>query len=61
MTLIGQAGNTEQMWAFEKNLRAQKDLTNVTIVNPTQDSKTKKVKFTITFSYKTFSKKDAVL
>ena len=61
VTLVGSAGNTEQMWAFEKNLRAQKDLTNVTNVNPTQDSKTKKVKFTITFSYKSFSKKDAVL
>lgn len=61
VTLVGQAGNTEQMWAFEKNLRAQKDLANVTNVNPTQDSKTKKVKFTVTFSYKTFSKKDAVL
>jgi Tfp pilus assembly protein PilN len=61
VTVIGQAGNTEQMWGFEKNLRAQKDLTNVVIVNPTQDNKTKKVKFTITFSYKGFSKKDAVL
>jgi len=61
VTIAGQAGNTEQMWAFEKNLRAQKDMTNVAIVNPTQDSKTKKIKFTITFSYKAFSKKDAVL
>jgi hypothetical protein len=61
VTIAGQAGNTEQMWAFEKNLRAQKDMTSVAIVNPTQDSKTKKIKFTITFSYKGFSKKDAVL
>jgi len=61
VTIAGQAGNTEQMWAFEKNLRAQKDMTNVAIVNPTQDTKTKKIKFTITFSYKGFSKKDAVL
>ncbi len=61
VTIAGQAGTTEQMWAFEKNLRSQKDMTNVTIVNPTQDSKTKKIKFTITFSYKGFSKKDAVL
>jgi len=61
VTIAGQAGNTEQMWAFEKNLRAQKDLANVAIVNPTQDSKTKKIKFTITFSYKGFSRKDAVL
>ena len=61
VTIAGQAGNTEQMWAFEKNLRGQKDLANVTIVNPTQDNKTKKIKFTITFAYKNFSKKDAVL
>jgi hypothetical protein len=61
VTIAGQAGNTEQMWAFEKNLRARKDMTNVAIVNPTPDSKTKKIKFTITFSYKGFSKKDAVL
>jgi len=59
--IVGQAGNTEQMWAFEKNLRTQKDISAVAIVNPTQDSKTRKVKFTITFSYKGFSRKDAVL
>jgi hypothetical protein len=59
--IAGQAGNTEQMWTFEKNLRAQKDMTSVAIVNPTQDTKTKKIKFTITFNYKGFSKKDAVL
>jgi Tfp pilus assembly PilM family ATPase len=61
VTIAGQAGTTEQMWAFEKNLRTQKDVANVAIVNPTQDSKTKKIKFTITFSYKGFSKKDAVV
>jgi hypothetical protein len=61
VTVAGQAGNTEQMWAFEKNLRAHKDITNVAIVNPTQDNKTKKIKFTITFNYRNFSKKDAVL
>jgi hypothetical protein len=61
VTITGQAGTTEQMWAYEKGLREQKDLVNVTIMNPTQDSKTKKVKFTITFGYKTFSRKDAAL
>jgi hypothetical protein len=30
-------------------------------MNPTQDSKTKKIKVTITFGYKSFSRKDAVL
>lgn len=61
VTITGQAGNTEQMWAYEKNLREQKGLANVTIVNPTRDSKTKKIRFTITFAYKAFSRKDAVL
>jgi hypothetical protein len=61
VTIAGQAGTTQQVWAFEESLRAQKDVTNVTILNPTPDSKTKKVKFTITFNYKGFSKKDAVL
>ncbi len=61
VTITGTAGNTEQMWAYEKSLREQKDLTNVVIMNPTQDSKTRKIKFTITFGYKTFSRKDAVL
>lgn len=61
VTITGQAGNIDQMWAYEKSLREQKDLANVTIMNPTQDSKTKKIKFTITFGYKSFSKKDAVL
>jgi len=59
--IAGQAGNTEQMWAYEKSLRDHKDLTDVAIVNPTQDTKTKKIRFTITFGYKTFSRKDAVL
>jgi hypothetical protein len=61
VTIVGQAGNTEQLWAFEKNLRAQKDFTGVAITNPAVDSKTKKIKFTITFNYKGFSKKDVVL
>jgi hypothetical protein len=61
VSIAGQAGNTEQMWAFEKNLRAQKDVKDVQIATQTQDSKTKKVKFTIQFSYQAFSRKDAVL
>ncbi|MBM4026646.1 MAG: hypothetical protein FJ280_14775 [Planctomycetes bacterium] len=61
VAIAGQAGNTEQMWAFEKNLRAQKDVIDPQIENPAQDSKTKKIKFTIRFGYKTFSRKDAVL
>ena len=31
--IVGQAGSTEQMWAFEKNLRAQKEISGVAIAN----------------------------
>jgi len=63
VTLTGQAGNMEQVWKFEAHLRGlrAKGIDNVTIANQAVDSKTKRIRFTITFSYKTFSKKDAVL
>ncbi len=61
VTITGQAGDPKQLWAFEESLRAQKDFSKITIANQTQDNKTKKVKFTITFNYKSFSNKDAVL
>jgi len=63
VTITGQAGNMEQVWKFEANLRGlkPKGIEGVVIANQAADPKTKKVRFTITFSYKTFSKKDAVL
>lgn len=63
VTVTGQAANVDQVWKFEGNLRGlrSKGIDNVTIANQAADSKTKKIRFTITFNYKTFAKKDAVL
>lgn len=61
VTLAGQAGNMEQMWRFQTNLLARKGITNAEITNATQDPKTKRVKFTMTFHYQEFTKRDAAL
>jgi len=61
VAVTGQADNMEQMWKFQANLRAQKDLKNAEIMNAAPDSKTKKIKFTIAFQYKEFTKKEAAL
>ncbi|HNS20835.1 MAG TPA: hypothetical protein PKH24_10070 [Sedimentisphaerales bacterium] len=61
VTLTGQADNMEQMWKFQANLRAQKGIKGAEIANAAPDSKTKKIKFTITFDYKEFTKKGAAL
>lgn len=61
VTLTGQADNEEQLWTFQKNLAGRKGIENAEPSSVSQDSKTKKVKFTITFQYKGFTKKDAVL
>jgi Tfp pilus assembly protein PilN len=60
-TLTGQTDNEEQLWKFQGNLRGRKGLDDVEISNVSQDAKTKKVKFTITFQYRSFTKKGAVL
>jgi hypothetical protein len=63
VTLVGQADTQEQMWKFQKNLidRKSKSLTAVDLLSTTQDAKTKKIKFTMNFNYKTFTKKEAAL
>ena len=63
VTITGQAGTVEQMWKFESSLRGQKakGFETVNILNQAADPKTKKIKFTITFNYRSFSRKDAVL
>jgi hypothetical protein len=58
---VGQADNQEQLWSFQKNLRGRKGIENAEISNVSQDTKTKKVRFTITFHYKGYTKKNAVL
>jgi len=61
VSLAGQAGNMEQMWKFQENLRQRKGIKNVVISNSAKDAKSKKIKFTIVFHYKNFTKKEAVL
>lgn len=61
VTIMGRAGNMEQMWKFQENLLNQKSIRNVEISNSSTDSKSKKIKFTMEFHYRNFTKKDAVL
>lgn len=61
VTLMGQADNEERLWAFQENLRGRKGLAEVEISTVVPDKKTKKIKFTIDFHYKQFTKKGAVL
>ncbi len=61
VTIMGQAGNMDQMYTFQDGLREQRGIADVEIPNATRDPKTKKIKFTMTFHYKNYTKKDAVL
>ena len=61
VTIMGRAGNMEQMWKFQENLLGQKGIKDVKITNNSTDAKSKKIKFTMEFQYKRFTKKDAVL
>jgi hypothetical protein len=61
VTLSGQADNEERLWAFQQNLRGRKALADVQISTAVPDKKTKKIKFTMDFHYKQFTKKGAVL
>ncbi len=59
-SISGQAQRAEQVYDFQKNLLTKKGITDAKIQNATPDSKTKKIKFTITFHYKNFTKKRAI-
>jgi len=61
VTITGQAGNAEQMYKLQTGLLKQKGVSNVEISNSATDPKTKKIKFTMTFHYKNFTKKEALL
>ena len=61
VTLMGQADNEEQMWKFQEHLRDRKGIDEVDIPTAAPDSKTKKIRFTMSFHYKNFTKKDAAL
>jgi hypothetical protein len=55
VTITGEAPGNEQLYKFEKNLQDRKNINNVKM-NPSRDAKTKKIKFTITFHYRNFTK-----
>ncbi len=59
VTINGQAPSTEQLYKFQDNLRSRKGIKEVKIQSSSQDSKTKKLKFTITFHYGNLTKKKA--
>lgn len=61
VTVTGQADNAEQMWAFQANLLGRKGIEDVTITNTTSDARTKKIRFTMVFHYRNFTKKGAEL
>lgn len=56
-SITGQAQRTEQLYEFQKNLLAQKGITDVKIQSATPDNKTKKIKFTMTFHYRKFTQR----
>ncbi|MHC4543347.1 MAG: hypothetical protein ACYTDW_05540 [Planctomycetota bacterium] len=56
VSISGQTKDAEQMYKFQRSLLTKKGVTNVKILNPSRDNKTKKLKFTMTFHYKNFTK-----
>jgi hypothetical protein len=55
VTITGEAPGNEQLYKFEKNLQDRKNINSVKM-NPGRDAKTKKIKFSITFHYRNFTK-----
>ncbi|MBW7992684.1 MAG: hypothetical protein FVQ84_22070 [Planctomycetes bacterium] len=55
ITISGEAPGNEQLYKFEKNLQDKKNIKSVKM-SPSRDAKTKKIKFTITFHYRNFTK-----
>jgi len=58
VTVTGQASSNDQLSKFEKTLQGKKGVEKVNCTANT-DTKTKKITFTATFHYKTFTKKAA--
>jgi hypothetical protein len=57
ISITGQTQRAEQVYDFQKNLLTKKGITDARIQSATPDNKTKKLKFTITFHYKNFTKR----
>ncbi|UCD49644.1 MAG: hypothetical protein JSW27_19190 [Phycisphaerales bacterium] len=61
VTIMGRADNMEKMWKYQEDLLTRKGIKDVEISSNAQDAKAKKIKFTMVFHYRGFTKKDAVL
>ena len=57
LVINGQAKKAEQIYKFQKVLLDKKNISNVKIQNMAEDKKSKKIKFTMTFHYKSFTKR----
>jgi len=57
VSITGQVQNSDQLYEFQETLLEQNGIKEVKIQSTSRDSKSKKLKFTITFQYKNFTKK----
>lgn len=54
--LIATAGGYEQVYGFQKRLEAQNSVSQVRLIDPRMDDRTRQVRFTLQFHYKNFTK-----
>jgi len=57
VSISGQAQNSDQLYKFQEALLSKNGIKEVKIQSTSTDSKSKKLKFTINFNYKNFTKK----
>ena len=57
VNISGQAQSSDQLYKFQENLLGRKSIREVKIQNTSTDSKSRKIKFTMIFHYKTFTTK----
>jgi hypothetical protein len=57
VSITGQVDGPDQLYKFQEALMSKSGVKDVKILNPSRDSKTKKLKFTMTFRYKNFTNK----
>jgi len=57
VSIRGEAPNAEQLYKFQESLLTRNGIKDVKIQNTSQDKEKKKIKFTMTFHYKGFTKK----
>jgi len=57
VSITGQVQGPDQLYKFQEALMNKSGVKDVKILNPSRDSKTKKLKFTMTFHYRNFTNK----